>query len=451
MTTESLGAGPLPPGAASPTLHELERAAPRFALRLVSAVLCLLVAVLLVWACAAQLDIVATAPGRLVPASQVKVVQAADAGIVREILVGEGDRVRAGQVLFRLDPTLAAAASEQVAAELSARRLVVRAIDAEVADRPFTPASDDAPVLFAQVRSQFGARRQALQDALAQEREAEARLRHERRAAQRQLEKLQQTLPVYQQAAASFARLLADGFVGELAANDRRREAVEREQDLKAQEATLEALAAALAQNERRQRQLLSGYRADLLRERADAFTAVQRLEQEQARAGFHASLLEVRAPQDGVVKDLGVLVSGAVVQAGSALLRIVPDADPLAAEAMLANEDIGFVEPGQRAKVKLAAYPFQKYGVVEGRVARISADAIDAVEAQRSIGATALLAYRATIALDSDRLMPPGAAPLGLAPGMAVTVEIHLGRRSVTEYLLSPVQRIAAEAGRER
>ena len=442
-------AAPVSGASRSVSLHELQGTPPRGALRTTLFSLLILVATLVAWSVVAQLDIVATAPGKLVPLSQVKVIQAPEPGVVSAILVNEGDRVRAQQVLMRLDATLAAAESEQVANDLQLKRLIVRAIDAGLGGRPFVATRDDSPLLFRQVRAQFTARRQAFEDSVAQEEQASERTRHERRAAQRQLDKLRETLPTYQQAADSFTRLLEDGFVGQLAARDKQREVIEHEQDLKAQEATIEALTAALAQSERRQQQLRSNYRADLLRERVDALAGLQRLEQDAVKLDFRARQLDVLAPQDGVVKDLVVRASGHVVQAGSALMRVVPDGDPLIAEAMLANEDVGFVEVGQRARIKLMTYPFQKYGMLEAWVARISADALEAGE--RPTGAGTPLSYRALLELATQQLRSPDGTGLELTAGMAATIEIHQGQRSVMEFLLSPVQRVASEAGRER
>ena len=164
---------------------------------------------------------------------------------------------------------------------------------------------------------------------------------------------------------------------------------------------------------------------------------------------------MEVRAPHDGIVKDLAVHTLGAVVQAGSPLLQVVPTGDRLRAEALLANEDIGFVEVGQPVKLKLAAYPFQKFGMLEGRVLQISADAIAQSEAARTSGISPVAApvqtYRAVIELAEQGLRLPNGRTLDIAPGMALTAEIHQGRRTVIEYLLSPLQRVAMEAGRER
>ena len=440
------------PGAA--LLRDIESTAPAAALAALLWTLVALGAALLVWAVVAQLDIVATAPGRLVPVSQVKLVQSAEPGIVREILVRDGDRVAAGQVMLRLDATVAGADAAAVAHELMLRRITVRAIDAELAGRPLLPVEGDAAPVFSQVRAHFAARRQALLDALAQEEQAGARARSDLLAARRLRDKLSSTLPVLQQSADSHARLHREGFVGELLAAEKRREVLEREGDLKAQEAAAEALVASVAQSERRREQLRSGYRVELLRERVDAAATVQRLEQESHESGLRAQLMEIRAPHEGIVKDLALHTLGAVVQAGSPLLQVVPTGDMLRAEALLANEDIGFVEVGQPVKLKLAAYPFQKFGMLEGRVVQISADAIAQAEAARASGTNPMAApaqtYKAVIELAEQGLRLPNGRYLDIAPGMAVVAEIHQGHRTVIEYLLSPVQRVAMEAGRE-
>jgi HlyD family secretion protein len=438
----------------SVSLQTLANTAPAGALGALISTLVALVAILLAWALLAHLDIVAVAPGKLVPASQVKTVQVAEAGIVREILVHDGDQVTAGQTLVRMDTTLASAEAGQVTQELALKRITVRAIDAALAGLDFAARPGEPAALFALVSAQFLARRQALEDAVHQELQAAARARGERLAAEQVRDKLRTTLPVLQQSADSFGRLQQEGFVGELIANDKRREAIEREQDLKAQEATLQALAAAIAQAEQRTVQLRSTFRSQLLGERVEAQAIAERLQQEQAKLGFRSAQLDIRAPHDGVVQNLVTHTPGAVVQPGTVLLHVVPRGDALRAEAALANEDIGFVETGQHAKLKLAAYPFQKYGLLEGRVTQISADAQEPATAAKATGSAqtvAPLTYKAVIELDAQNLVLPNGAQLQLAPGMAVTAEIHQGRRTVLEYLLSPVQRVTAEAGRER
>lgn len=447
-----------PPGAQqalpSASLHRLVHAAPSRGLRATLWLMLALVGTLLAWALMAQLDIVATAPGKLVPSSQVKIVQAAEAGIVREILVRDGDAVRAGQLLLRLDATESSATASQLERELQRKRLTVRAIDAALAQRAFVMRAGDDASVYGQIRAQFEARSQALADALAQEEQAAARASSERLAAQMVRDKLKASLPTLQQSAESYDRLKREGFVGELLANEKMREAIEGEQDLQAQEATLAALDAAIAQAHQRARQHRSSDRAQLLVERSQAQADVERLTQEVTKQGFRNTLLEVRAPQDGVVQNLATYTPGAVVHAGSVLLQVVPQGDVLRAEAALANEDVGFVEVGQRVRLKFAAYPFQKYGLLEGRIVQLSADAQEPDAAARSTGAPQIappLTYKAVIELGAQSLAAPNGRELPLTPGMALSAEIHQGRRSVMEYLLSPVQKISAEAARER
>jgi hemolysin D len=137
--------------------------------------------------------------------------------------------------------------------------------------------------------------------------------------------------------------------------------------------------------------------------------------------------------------------------------MTLVPQGDPLQAEVWVGNQDVGFVRPGQDVKIKLAAFQFQKYGMVEGTVTQVSADATEAPSANtRSDALTGRdrpmgpLAYHAVVALKGQELLVDGMR-YALAPGMQVAGEINLGTRSVLEYLLSPVQKAWHEAGRER
>ena len=139
------------------------------------------------------------------------------------------------------------------------------------------------------------------------------------------------------------------------------------------------------------------------------------------------------------------------MVAPGTILLTLVPQDEPLVAEVWVGNADAGFVQAEQKVRVKLAAYPFQKYGMLDGVVKQVSADAQEKTDAGNSaVKPIQEAAYRALISLGSGHLESQGQR-LRLVPGMQVNAEIHLGTRSVLEYLLSPVQRVAHEAGRER
>jgi HlyD family secretion protein len=137
----------------------------------------------------------------------------------------------------------------------------------------------------------------------------------------------------------------------------------------------------------------------------------------------------------------------GAVVQPGTILLTLVPISEPLRAEVLVSNEDIGFVRAGQPVRLKLATYPFQRYGVVEGHVLTV---APDAGPGDASGSTPQPPTYKALIELEHQGLQSPsGSHPISV--GMQLTAEIIERRRSVLEYLLSPVRRIASEAASER
>lgn len=404
-----------------------------------------LVAALIAWGALARLDIVAVANGRLVPMTFIKVVQPAEPGVVAQILVKDGDSVRAGQVLLKLDSRLAQADAGALDHDSQLRRLTILRIDAELAGRSLVLPSSAPPALAAQVQAQYAARRKSYEDALAQDEAALVRVRAELASAQQTLVKLREVVPIVRAAAQKHEQLEKEGFVSQLAAAERRRELVEKTQELQAQSESVNALTAALAQQQRKLDAVRSAYRTQLQNERLENLSQLDRIRHEQDKSSVRAGQLEIKAPGDGVVKDLAVTSAGAVVQAGAVLMNIVPRHEPLVAEVLLSNEDAGFVAVGQTARLKVAAYPFQKYGLLEGKVTHVAADASQ-VE-----GAREPLVYRALLQLSQQSLDAPAAQVLALSAGMLVVAEIHQGERSVLEYLLSPVQRVALEAGRER
>lgn len=431
-------------------LDFLERLPPARAARAVLWSVCALVAFALVWALVAKLDIVAVADGRLVPATYSKIVQPAESGVVREILVREGDAVTAGQVLVRLDPTIAGADSRSLDGDIAMRRLTLRRIDAELMGRVLEVESADDPVLFVQVQAQGNARRLAYLDSLALENAQRDRVVAELRAANETLNKLAATAPMVQQQSDAYERLVKEGFFSPLAVQDKRRDAINLQQDLKSQRATVAGLTAQLAAQDKRIANLTSQYRSQLQNERVETQVQLARLEQEATKQDYREAMLELKAPQAGIVKDLATTTVGAVVAPGTVLLTVVPRDEPLIAEVRIRHDDIGFVEVGQRVKLKLAAYPFQKYGMLEGTVRTVAPDVSNATTQDAKSTGPADLGFKAMVALDTQQLQSRG-QPFALNPGMQVVAEIRQGERTVVEYLLSPVAVTVMQAGRER
>ena len=442
-------------------LFEITARDPGQGTRAVLWTVCVLFAATLLWAMLARLDIVAVAEGRLVPETYVKVVQPAESGVVREILVGEGQSVAAGDVLLRLDHTVAAADRRSSSAQLALKELALRRIDAQLAGRPLEDGASDEPLLLAQVRADGLARERAHRDQVASEEAMRLRYERELASAHETLTKLERTQPSYEKSAQAYENLAREHLVGALDADEKRRAAVEHAQDLKSQSAYAASLEASLSAQQKKLLQLESEYRSSLHQERIQLLNDANQLREEVRKQGFREGLLELRAPQDGIVKELATTTIGAVVQPGAVLLTLVPKAEPLRAEVYIRNEDVGFVREGQSVRIKLSAYPFTKYGMLEGTVTTISADAARS----NNDGSTATSArvretgqpsdaaqssFKALVSLRRQMLDSRG-LQLPIVAGMQVQAEIREGDRTVLDYLLSPISRVAAEAGGER
>ena len=443
-----------------PHLVRLQEGAPSPLGRTVLYVLLSLLFGLLTWAFIGELDIVAVADGRLVPQTFVKIVQPSEAGIVREILVSEGDTVREGQVLMRMDSVVSDADAETLEQDQLRKSMTLRRIDAELAERQLERPPGVSAALFRDVEAQFRGNRAALDAALAAERATLQRAEGEKLAATQVKAKLTDVLPHYRDQEAAFEQLVKSGFAGSLMASDKRRERVEKEQELKIQEHVIASALASIRQSEQRLLQIRSDYRKQLYAERNEVDGHLDRLVQERAKQAHRQALLELRASQSGLVKDIATHTSGTVVQPGTVLMTLVPQGEALKAEVWVTNQDIGFVREGQSVKVKFATFPFQRYGMVNGTVERVSADAADgsmqgaqaagdAAERGKGPGAGAS-AYRAVVGLAAMEIEQDG-APLLLSAGMQISAEVLLGRRTVIDYLLSPVRKAFHEAGRER
>jgi HlyD family secretion protein len=234
----------------SPPLLRLQGKAPNPLGRKVLWALLLLLAGMAVWSIVGRLDIVAVAEGKLVPQSYVKIVQPAESGIVKEILVREGDSVRAGQVLMRMDTLLTDADANSVQSDLQGKRLALRRIDAELADAPFHSQAGDSAHLAAAAQAQYRADRAAFEAALAEERSRLAKARQDLAAALEVEHKFSAILPHYREQEKAFEKLGRDGFANGVLVSDKRRERIEKEQELATQSHMIESARAGVRQSE---------------------------------------------------------------------------------------------------------------------------------------------------------------------------------------------------------
>ena len=434
-----------------PSLLRLQASAPSPLPRAVIRIASVFLVAVLAWAVLARLDVVAVATGRIIPSAFVQTVQPAEGGVVREVLVREGERVQAGQPLVRMERRASDAEFQALRVRHDERRLELRGLDAELAGGAFASRADDDQALFERARVHLAARRQAHADAMQAERSAAARSDSDRVAADAQRARLRDTVPLLAEQADAWSQLVAEGFAGRLQAQERVRLHLEGARELEAATASADAAAAAAVQARQRLAQRESEHRQQLLTLRAEAQSDLDRLAAELRKQDVRRELLVLHAPRAGVVKDIATHSIGAVVQPATVLLSLVPTDAPLEAEVHVTDNDAGFVREGQSVRVKIGAFAFQRYGMVGGTVRHVGPDAVEPrVAGARGDDGTSAGGYRAFIALDREALDHEGRR-LPLVAGMLVAAEVQLGTRSVLDYVLSPVAKTVMEAGRER
>ena len=428
------------------------------------------------WACFGQVDIVAVAPGRIIVGDRTKVIQPLEASIVRKVLVKDGDRVQAGQVLVELDPTIASADKAGVQEQIKAAASEVfrtqslqsmlsstlrntlsntkqtnaisrdLSLDTSLKTLGFTKTPSIIPNMGSidhqSTQTQLNSEWQDIRAKLAKLDAEAARRQAEVATVQASISKLQSTLPMAQTREADYKNLVGEGFISSHATQDKTRERVELERDLATQRARLQEAQSALTETEHAK----AAYRAEAQRQLNDrhalASSKLEQLTADHSKASQRERQTQLTAPVAGIVQQLAIHSVGGVVTSAQPLMIVVPDSATLTAEVSISNQDIGFVNTGQMAEVKLETFPYTKYGTVKARVDIVTADAVTD-EKKGSY-------YPATLTLSQKDMLIDGKR-VNLSPGMNITAEIKTGQRRVIEYLLSPVQRAGSESLRER
>ena len=420
--------------------------------RRVAWTICILFVAALAWSILGQVDIVAVASGRIVVSERTKTLQPLEAGVVKRVLVKDGDTVQAGQVLVELDATNASAdgasVQEQLSTAISEERrttALMKALGtASIALPPLPPGEGrgGGAVRRAQTDSQLRAEWQDITAKLGKLSAEQARRRAEIETVSETIAKLNATLPLAQRREADFKRLTEEGFVSGHAGQDRTRERIELESDLAMQRARLTEARAALSESENARTAYLAETQRSLSDRQAQANSKREQLTQERSKTAQRTRLTQLTAPVAGTVQQVAVHTEGGVVTPAQVLMVIVPADAQVTAEVVIDNKDIGFVNAGQPVAVKLETFPFTRYGTVEARVRSVTADAV--TDEKRGAIFPATLAFSSgSIAVDGKRIH--------LSPGMNVTAEIKTGRRRVIDYLLSPVQTVLSQSLGER
>ncbi len=437
--------------------------------RTTGAVLVALFNAALLWATFGQVDIHATAQGRIIPAGKTKPVAAPESGTVAAIHVKDGDRVTAGQVLIELDRTGSEADTARLARERLEQVVTAARLRALLrgSDRLELPAGVKAPPdLLAVHQAELAHKLADYRSTIgALERERDER-RADMRAAEAEIARLRQTVPLLAERARIRGGLAEKGLSSKLDYLQVQQDLVDRRQELEGATHKLTEARAAVDNVAERLKQADGQFRAESFGQLADAEQKAASLAQDLAKARDRDRLLRLTAPVDGVVQQLAVNAPGAVVTLGAPVLMVVPDDVGIAVEAALPNKDAGFVLPGQKVAIKVEAFPFTRYGTVPGEVTLVSSDAVQGPDSDPirrtppddggGNGSAGRMAetggpvYSVRIHPDRATIRADG-KDVALTPGMAVTAEIKTGRRRVISYLLDPVIQHVDESFRER
>jgi len=459
--------------------------------------ICAFFAAALAWSFVGRLDVHAVAPGKIETINSAKIIQPFDSGKIAAIHVANGQRVKAGDVLFDLDPAEAAADAKaarnarfesvaeiarrryavSVAAALSARESeagVARGFEREAIDGAFVAAESkvafDAAVpdeirlrqrgVLAADLNQLGDQLSALDKQIAQKEATTKRLGMSIAFQDDLMVTLTDRVKTRQDA--------IDLKVGtKINLYDAKEELQKSQSQLASDQGQLIETEAALNELRSEKFKSLSQFIADNENKALDAAHKAEDAEQSLAKANAKLARTKLLAPIDGVAQQLSITTIGQVVTTGQQLLVIAPSEGPLQVEALVANLDIGFVKIGQDAVVKVDAFPFTRFGALRGKVVRIAQQAVDETEAKRAL---------ANVTSSSNTMPPNTSAPgqpesfvfpviieltqtsmriaeteMPLNPGMTVTAEIKTDSRRVIDYLLSPLAKVGSEAMRER
>lgn len=402
----------------------------------------------LVWSCVGWIDIVAVAPGKIIPSGHSKVIQPFDTGVVAAIQIQDGQAVTKGQVLIELDPTQNRADHDRAVNEYRAARVEAARLRALIAGQNSFEAPPDVDPQYLLLQQQL------LRDQLSELHarvDASQQLIGQRRAAlegtKENIRRLQATVPMGTERAEAYRKLLQSQYVSKLEYLQYEEQRIDKLQELEGQKQKVVQDAAALSEAEKNARALISEFQQTKQAELATTETKAASFAQEVIKAGQKRELQRLVSPIDGVVQQLAVHTVGGVVTPAQQLLIVVPHDHPVEVEAQVENKDVGFVKEDQSVEIKVETFPFTLYGTIPGQVVSVSDDAVPIDKDQSKAGS---LVYLGRISMDRVTIDVQG-KPVHLSPGMAVTVEIKTGQRRIIEYLLSPLLKSVKESLRER
>jgi len=421
-----------------PEALEIEETPPSPLGRILLWSIVLLMVAAFLWSYFGKVDEEVVARGRVVPDGMVKVIQPRETGVIWAIHIKEGQRVRKGDLLIELDPTLTQAEIESSERSLTISRYDMARLKAELRGEELQGSGKDhEPLLLLQKdlkkarEAEHKAKVVSFESILSQKKTA-------LQSADEGIVKLEKTVELVSRQEEALRQLADKGYASMMEHLQRQKELVRAEKELNEQKKLAEQIQDSLKETERNLEALKKERERSILGEMVEKERIITILEGELTKASRKSQLEKLCSPVDGTVHGLAAHTIGGVVTSAQPLITIVPDGTPLIVEAMALNKDIGFIQLGQIAELKWDTFPFQKYGTIEAELFYVSPDA----QEDQKMG----LIYKIKLKPKCSAMRVKGRM-IPLTPGMAVTAEIKIGERRVIEFFISPFIKYADES----
>jgi len=398
--------------------------------------------VLLVWAAFAKVDEVTRGEARVVPTSQVQVVQSVDGGVVEALLVKEGQVVEAGQLLMRVDPTrFVSNMLESRVGQLALQAKVLR-LEALTRGTAFNPPPElikEAPEAVAQEARLYESRRAEINAQVSIAQNQLAQRQQELNEVRARKEQAERTLDLMIRELNATRPMIASGAVSEVEVLRLEREVSRMRGDREQATAQISRVQSAIQEASRKIEEVQLTSRNQMSGELSETMSKFASISQTGRTLEDKVKKADIKSPMRGVVKRLLVNTLGAVVQPGKEVVEVVPLDDALILEVQIVPKDIGFLRTDQQAIVKFTAYDYSIYGGLSADVINIGADSV--------LDEKGNAFFHVRVRTHKPSLGPG----LPIIPGMVAQVDILTGKKTVLSYLLKPILRAKANALTER
>lgn len=404
--------------------------------------------VFFIWAYFAEIDEITVGEGKIIPSSQVQVIQNLEGGIVSAIPVKVGDLVKKDQIVMKLDPTRFSSSMGETQAKRDALLAKVARLEAESTGKAFVAPADllkSNPQLVNEERTLMISRQQELDTAMLVLRQQADQRAQESSEMKARYQQLQQSHDIVDQELKISKPMAAQGVMSAV-------EILRLERQLSDVKGQMDAARLAIPRLEQAAAEARSKITASIAKFRSDAAADLNLARAELAGTSAVSMAVQdrlertdVRSPVTGVIKQLKVTTVGGVIQPGMELMQIVPLEDNLLVETKIRPSDVGFITPGQEATVKITAYDFSIYGGLEAQVENITADTIVVEKDDRSDSFYIVRVRTKSTKFSGTKKQLP------IMPGMVASVHIRTGKKTILNYLLKPIIKARYEAMREK